>query len=61
MKKLGMTDVEHCLMIGDRKFDVLGAAAHGIPALGVLYGFGTKAELTKDVDELARLLAKKSV
>ena len=53
-------------MIGDRKFDVLGAAAHGIPALGVLYGFGTAEELTeagarwlaKDVDELGRLLAK---
>jgi phosphoglycolate phosphatase len=33
------------VMIGDRKFDMLGAANHGIRALGVLWGYGTKQEL----------------
>ena len=47
MKKLGLSGARGCLMIGDRKFDVLGAAAHGIPTLGVLYGFGGKNELTQ--------------
>lgn len=36
---------EDCLMIGDREHDVLGAAAHGIPCLGVLYGYGSREEL----------------
>jgi len=33
------------VMIGDRKFDMLGARNHGIRALGVLWGYGTKQEL----------------
>ncbi len=32
-------------MIGDRKHDVIGAKAHGIAALGVLWGYGTRLEL----------------
>lgn len=32
-------------MIGDRKHDVLGAARHGIPTIGALWGFGGEAEL----------------
>ena len=29
------------LMIGDTDYDVLGAAAHGIPTIGVSWGYGT--------------------
>ncbi len=36
------TDV---IMIGDREHDVIGAKANGIPAIGVLWGYGTGAEL----------------
>jgi phosphoglycolate phosphatase len=32
-------------MVGDRGQDMRGAAAHGIPALGVTYGYGSRAEL----------------
>lgn len=32
-------------MVGDREHDVLGARAHGIPATGVLWGYGDAAEL----------------
>ena len=32
-------------MVGDRRHDVEGARAQGIPALGVLWGYGTSAEL----------------
>jgi len=32
-------------MVGDRKHDVIAAAAHGIPTIGVLWGFGGRAEL----------------
>ncbi len=37
---------DQTLMVGDRKFDILGAKANGLNAIGVLYGFGSKAELT---------------
>ena len=36
---------EECLMVGDRQDDLLGAAAAGIDAVGVLYGYGSKEEL----------------
>lgn len=33
------------VMIGDRKHDVIGAAAHGISTIGVLHGMGAREEL----------------
>ncbi|HEY8375312.1 MAG TPA: HAD hydrolase-like protein [Nannocystis sp.] len=36
---------EGLVMVGDRRFDVHGAAAHGIPTIGVLHGMGTEEEL----------------
>lgn len=38
---------ENILMIGDTEFDVLGAAAHGIPAIGVSWGYGKVAAMVK--------------
>ena len=35
----------HALMIGDRLHDVEGAAANDVRAIGVLWGFGDRAEL----------------
>ena len=32
--------VENCIMVGDTVFDVVGAAAHGIPTIGVAWGYG---------------------
>ena len=37
---------ENTVMVGDRKFDVEGAAAVGMPCVGVLYGYGDRGELT---------------
>ena len=34
----------NAIMVGDRKHDVLGAHKIGIPAIGVLYGYGDRAE-----------------
>ncbi len=34
------------VMLGDRKHDVIGAARHGIPTIGALWGYGGEAELT---------------
>ena len=33
------------VMIGDRKHDIIGATAHGIDSIGVLWGYGGRAEL----------------
>ena len=45
LEKHGITDLEDVLMVGDRKFDVLGAAKCGLKCMGVLYGFGDREEL----------------
>lgn len=47
LRRLGDPAPETVLMIGDRSHDVLGAAACGVRTLGVLYGFGSRAELTE--------------
>ena len=33
------------VMVGDTKYDVLGAKAHGIPCIGVGWGYGTEEEM----------------
>ena len=35
----------HCLMVGDRRYDISGAHAVGMRGLGVLWGYGTRDEL----------------
>lgn len=37
---------EQCIMVGDRRHDVIGARENGIRTIGVLYGYGTQSELT---------------
>ena len=36
---------EDMVMVGDTKYDVLGAKAHGIPAIGVSWGYGSVDEM----------------
>jgi phosphoglycolate phosphatase len=36
---------EQAVMVGDRKFDIEGAAETGIHSIGVLYGYGDRQEL----------------
>lgn len=36
---------EQILMVGDTEFDVLGAATHGIPTIGVAWGYGKVAAM----------------
>ena len=62
---LGLTgDVGQTLMVGDTAFDVIGAAAHGIPTIGVSWGYGTVEDMEEagakaiahSMDELAELI-----
>ena len=36
---------EDMVMVGDTKYDILGAKAHGIPAIGVGWGYGDTEEM----------------
>ena len=38
-------EASSAIMIGDRSHDVVGARTNGMTAIGVLYGYGTEAEL----------------
>ena len=57
-------DPAETIMVGDRKHDVLGAAENDLPCIGVLYGYGSREELTAagaaalaaDLDALSALL-----
>ncbi len=49
------------VMVGDRSYDVEGAAAHGIPTIGAAYGMGGAEELRRagarwQIDGLAELI-----
>lgn len=45
LQKLHSPEVEEAIMIGDRKYDILGAKALGMEAIGVTYGFPAPGEL----------------
>ena len=45
LKRVGVTDVSEAVMIGDRKYDVEGARAFGMPSVAVMYGYGSREEL----------------
>ncbi len=65
MKQLKIDDPSRILMVGDRKYDVIGAREHNIKTAGVLYGYGSYPELlhagaeyiVKNVSELAEVIA----
>ena len=58
--------VENAVMVGDTAFDVTGADVHGIPTIGVSWGFGELADIkaagpmaiAHTMDELYELLTK---
>ena len=64
LEKHEIADLDDVLMVGDRKFDVIGAAACGLKCMGVLYGFGDREELeqagaayiAETVEEMAQMI-----
>lgn len=64
LARASVRDKSKALMVGDRKHDIFGASANGIDSVGVLYGFGDRAELegagataiAETVRDLRRLL-----
>lgn len=57
---------DNMVMVGDTKFDVIGAKAHGIPTIGVSWGYGEVADMeaagaaaiAHSTEELRELLLK---
>lgn len=55
---------DNMIMVGDTKFDVIGAKFHGIPCVGVSWGYGTVEEMEEagassvvfSMDELLKAL-----
>ena len=46
---LKITDKNEVVMVGDRKYDIIGANINGIDSIGILYGgYGTEEELVKE-------------
>lgn len=43
--RLGNPDPRQIVLIGDTKYDAIGAKSVGIPCIGITYGFGTREEL----------------
>lgn len=43
--RLQIVDASHAVMIGDRRYDIEGAAETGLDAIGVLWGYGSREEL----------------
>ncbi len=44
LEELHITDKSEVLMIGDRRQDVIGAKAHGLPCMYALWGYGSREE-----------------
>lgn len=66
LANLGCPLPDACIMVGDRKYDIEGAGKNGMEAIGVLYGYGSRAELAEagaieivsDMDDLRRIFLK---
>ncbi|MCM3658350.1 HAD hydrolase-like protein [Agromyces mediolanus] len=64
LRRLGDAGVDalHAVMVGDRGYDILGAAAHDVPTIVVEWGYGSPAEaadalaIVHSSDQLGKLL-----
>lgn len=64
LREQNITEPSSVVMVGDRKYDIIGAREAGVDAIGVLYGYGSREELqeagatriVRDVEELDEIL-----
>ena len=64
LSRMNIASLDGVVMVGDRRHDIEGAHEVGIPAIGVLYGYGSLNELqscgadtiTETVQSLSALL-----
>lgn len=55
LREMGDPDRDSVLMIGDRMHDIEGAHEAGIPCMGVLWGYGSREELTESGADITAL------
>ena len=63
-----LDDVISAVMVGDRKYDILGAKTHKLSSIGVTFGYGSREELEQagadkivaSVEELKNILLNES-
>ena len=54
LEQIEISDMTQAVMVGDRKFDIIGAKTFGIQSVGVLYGYGDREEFeTENADYIA--------
>lgn len=64
LRQSGAADKSEAVMVGDREHDIFGAKENGIDCIGVLYGYGDRAEhetagadyIVETVEELNQIL-----
>jgi phosphoglycolate phosphatase len=57
LKELNITNLDDVIMIGDRKYDVIGARQNGLKCIGILYGgYSTLEEFL--LEETAYIISK---
>ncbi len=64
LEQNNINNLSEIIMIGDRKYDIIGAKETGIDSVGVLYGYGDAAEIenakptyiAEDINELYQIL-----
>ena len=64
LRQARVADKSQAVMIGDREHDIIGAKENGIDSIGVLYGYGDRAEheaagagmIVESVEELVEYL-----
>ena len=64
LRRCGLEDLTSAVMVGDRRHDVAGGHAVGVQVIGVLYGYGDRAEheaagadfIAEDIPALEKLL-----
>ena len=64
LRRGAVEDLSTAVMVGDRRHDVAGAHQVGLPCIGVLYGYGDRAEheaagaevIAEDLEELRGIL-----
>lgn len=64
IEEYNITDISSAVMIGDRKYDIEGGKKSGLKTVGLLYGFGSKKEISdsnpdftaESVEELKKIL-----
>ncbi len=64
LDRIGNVPPNEIVMVGDREYDIIGAANNSIDSIGVKYGYALDTELesvnptylVKDIDELTQLL-----